>query len=140
MTELEKVWLACAIDCEGNIRLYKHSVGGTYGPYIRISNTDYDLVAKCKTTTNKGKIALVKPRYGRRPLWEWRVNNLRDCLEILQEIYPYLVIKQKSARQIIRYCDYKLRAKNRHKRSAFVEKVIATGSEQEAEDMIRRFG
>ncbi|GAI86098.1 unnamed protein product [marine sediment metagenome] len=65
MTELEKVWLACVIDCEGNMGVYKQPVGKTYRPQIRVDNIDYDFIVRCKSIANKGNI-FVEPLRGRR--------------------------------------------------------------------------
>lgn len=139
MNELEKVWLACVMDCEGSMGLYKQSMGVTYAPHIHVDNTVYDFVIRCKTIANIGSVDIRQPRsISKLPVYRWNVYGFKNCLFTLQNVYPYLIIKQDKARQVMRFCQYKLNRRGNYG-NAFVERIVAEGDNNQVEDIVKRF-
>jgi len=132
MNELEKVWLACAIDGEGSIGFQKGKQAT--GIYIDVNNSNLKFVNKAKEITSVGFIICFrKPK--RLPMYSWRVKRANDCYWILQEILPYLIIKRESAERALLYLKFR-RQKGRQTRHGIVERTFARGNQSEIKDIM----
>jgi hypothetical protein len=80
------------------------------GTQIRlvVTSTDKKLPNHLTKITGKGYSALCKRRAdGRRiPAWQWLCFN-GEAVELLQRIHPHLIVKQRQAKWILRFADYK---------------------------------
>ena len=106
----DRVWLAAIIDGEGSIFIHRQPEGTQTGrgrKYkrtqdnfcvgIAISNTSEALVAHAAAIFGKDNLQRYEPAGNRKPHWQWRIaGNLAK--NILREVYPYLVAKQREAR------------------------------------------
>lgn len=99
LKETEKAYLAGLIDGEGCIGINK-SGPKQYKLYIQITVCDQDLNIYWQRRTGRGgiydgrKYTEKNPKW--RPTFTWKINS-NDAYELLEEIYPYLLIKREQA-------------------------------------------
>ena len=110
----DRAWLAGFVEGEGtiSIRRYISRKGGKpdatrcqdgFTPFISIGNNDRELLDKCVAITGYGSV-IAKDKRGmdrrgirsRRIYYGWRVDA-NKAIEIIRDIYPYLLIKRKQA-------------------------------------------
>lgn len=104
MNEIEKVWLACAIDGEGGIDFREYTENNRQFR-VSVNNTNKDFAKRAKHLLN-GKIMVQEGKLTelgnkRKPKWVAYVDRKDEVKNILEEILPYLIIKQKKAKDII---------------------------------------
>src|SRR6185312_8726647 len=111
-SEVDRVWLAAIIDGEGSIYIHRQPEGTTTGRDsnrtqdnfcvgIAISNCSEAIVAKAASICGKDNIHMVDAKGGnRRDHYHWRVTG-NIAKAILEEVYPYLIAKQREARVAI---------------------------------------
>jgi len=118
LTDWEKGWLAGVIDSEGTIKLYvdKQMYGYKTGCFPRIracvvvTNTYLPFVEKIKEIVGCGGITTKKPsgnHYGKKLLHIWHLEANADVLRLLEQISAYLILKKKSAENIVEYLSTK---------------------------------
>jgi DNA modification methylase len=111
--ETDRAWLAAMMDGEGTISIARNvsakSRGGVehcqpgYTPFVSMGNQDRELVDRCAEITGHGKSGL-KDRpsidsrqiVSRRDYFGWRIDA-RKAIEVIRDIYPFLVAKRKQA-------------------------------------------
>jgi len=106
--ETDWSWLACAIDGEGNIKVY-HARGHYYQASFRIFNTNRSFIEKAASLTLEN----VKGKSGDTPLrtktcWYIQVARVHKLLYILKKVLPYLIIKKRLAELVIRFCEVRI--------------------------------
>lgn len=111
MKEKDKVWLACAIDCEGTIGYYKGGrlADGEARYHVRcwVANMNRSFVAKCAQLMGTKVLAQVKKAKGQRTqgstytLYAASVSHLK-AYKVIKAILPYLIIKAEKAQVL---CD-----------------------------------
>jgi DNA modification methylase len=114
-SELDRVWLAAIIDGEGSIYIHRQPIGSVTGRGrrsvrtqdgfcvgIAISNCSEAIVARAAAICGKENVRMTKANgtSNRRDHYDWRVTG-NIAKNILREIYPYLVAKQREARVAI---------------------------------------
>lgn len=103
LTEVEKAWLACAIDGEGSIFFDKE---GKY-PVVIVYNTDIKFIEQTSLLMGKSINSWNKHSNGKNTKSHWKtcyqvkVSGTK-CIELLEQIYPYLIIKQQKALKAIK--------------------------------------
>jgi hypothetical protein len=108
MDELDKVWLACAIDGEGHISITKY-------PEIIIINTNYAFVAKAARLMK----ANVKPRKDG-PYFRARKRKSSIVVAVLEQLLPYLIIKREDAEKAIAI----IKSRGRDVRRKMEERIV----------------
>jgi hypothetical protein len=106
--ETDWAWLACAIDGEGNIKVY-HQEGRHYQASLRVFNTNRSFIEKAAELTLEN----VKGKSGDTPLrtktcWYIQVTKVHKLLYILKKVLPYLIIKKRLAELVIRFCEVRM--------------------------------
>ena len=138
MSELEKVWLACAIDAEGVISIKR--VGKQYTSYINVSNNDVRFVEKPHHITGKGHVVVNKKQGKTKNNREfnfnfvWQVTKASDCYEILNQIYPYLLIKKDRAERVLLYLKFR-RQKGKGTHYGIEEHILVKGNSSEIKNI-----
>ncbi len=104
MKETECAYLAGIVDGEGNIGLVRRppkpecgEISPTFLDYVKISNTDYRMLAWVKDKVGAGSIyaeARVKERC--RKIYTWHISSEKSA-DFLAQVYPYLVVKKEQA-------------------------------------------
>lgn len=99
MTELEKAYIAGIVDGEGSIMLQKFHSNEYPSPCVSIASTTYELLDWIKTIIGKGTIKQKK---------NYNSSKHKDCysyilkhnnaIQLIKEIYPYLIINSKRKR------------------------------------------
>ena len=112
--ERDRAWLAAFIDGEGCISIRRHDSNSNaegnprcqdgFIPFVCATNNDIALLEYAKLITGKGSV-LLKQRAGstdkrqivsRHDSYGWRVES-RASIEIVCDIYPFLIAKRKQA-------------------------------------------
>jgi len=100
--EIEKVWLACAIDTDGWIGIAKTPYGLT--PRVRIYNTHLGFIqyaAELLHRKIKTDIRVTNhPNGSKKPCYRVDISG-KPCVNILKAILPYLIIKKEIAEEAI---------------------------------------
>jgi DNA modification methylase len=119
-SELDRVWLAAIVDGEGCIHIHKRPAGqsayskhtrkdGTQAEYVRtqdsygvmvaVSNTDKSIIDRCQAITGWGSvIENASGTHGRKQRqWKWTLTG-QQSRDVLRELYPHLMGKQRQAR------------------------------------------
>lgn len=108
LSEVEKVWLACAIDGEGEIGMQRSKMrrgkGYTFQGFVGLSNTHRGFIdygyGLCGATSEIQS----QKRYGNQaPTWRFRVNASSRVRGILEAILPYLIIKKERAETLLEF-------------------------------------
>jgi hypothetical protein len=112
LTEMEKVWLACAIDCEGHISFFE--VKGRTKPYTRVvlgvTNTSPAFLLRLKDLLPIGRIERLKALpTTRTPCYKFMIKGQAKVLSVLQAVEPYLVIKRDKANLAIEFLQSRLK-------------------------------
>jgi hypothetical protein len=110
----DKIALAWALMTEGSIIVrIVHRPTSQYAGYVPVltfTSTDIELTQKVQWITRCGHIYHVKvPRRPQeRDTWRWSLHRVREILSILDQVYPYLIIKRKQAWLTMEICRLKL--------------------------------
>jgi DNA modification methylase len=106
-SEKDRIWLAAIIEGEGSIYIQKQCVGvqsgksnrtqDSYCVGIAITNTEDSLVLKAASICGKNNIQEHEAKEKRRNHYTWRITG-NIAKDILREVYPYLVCKQRQSR------------------------------------------
>jgi hypothetical protein len=135
MEEKWKYWLAGLIDGEGTITIAKYKGKGSISPYhnllLKIGNLNIDLLKKIKEVTRCGWIMHDNRMGYRRPVG-WCVKN-NKALEIINEVYPILIVKKSQAEVAIEFG--KLLKRNGSPKGHFGMTKLTEGELKKREDL-----
>ena len=102
-----KIYLAGLIDGEGCLRINYGNRNGYFENkvlyfnfYVGLQEKDGWLLKNLQRETKIGKIYRVKDRD--RFHIRWQMTNIKDALEMLRQIIPYLRLKQKMAKKMFK--------------------------------------
>jgi len=111
LTPIEACWLACALDTEGHISLFK--TGHKYlALRVGITNTNLEFLHQITNLVGGSIIEKRGPTRVKRA-YQWQVYGIIKVYEFLKAISPWLIIKREKAKIAIDYCEYRMRYKNR---------------------------
>lgn len=105
--ESDRVWLAATIDAEGSIcgtvHNRKDNTGQRTAIFINITNTNLDMLDNAKRVYPNSTITLhssaSNPTHlGNRKVFRWSVGEIENKINLIREIYPYLIVKKKQAK------------------------------------------
>jgi len=108
LTEVEKAWLACAIDAEGSIIFNpdKRDKRNHLTRVVVVYNTDKSFIEHFANLVG-GHIYIYDPNkigkghFGAKPRYEVYISGKNKILNLLTQIKPYLIIKKEKAQQVI---------------------------------------
>lgn len=108
MTELEKAYIAGIVDGEGSIMLQKFHSNEYPSPCVSIASTTYELLDWIKCVIGKGTIKQ-KKNYNSSKHKDCYSYILKydDAIQLIKEIYPYLIINAKRRRSELILNNYK---------------------------------
>lgn len=138
-SEIEKAWLAAAIDGEGHIEFSRHSQRQGVIASIIISNTDIRFLKRIEEIVGIGNGRIKERAWDKRATKQpmvWQISGLQNCSFILKQILPYLIIKADKAKQLILFADYRLTRKKDSWYGAY-EKAILKGDIKKIEEIRR---
>lgn len=105
----QRAYLAGIVDGEGTITLAKstRSVGGIT-PLFSVTNTDVGLIQWLKN--NVGGNVTVKPaeKSHYKTGYRWYTYSVRDVLELIKMVYPYLIVKRDNAEEVLSFCKWRI--------------------------------
>lgn len=109
MTEVEKSYIAGIIDGEGSIMLQRIHKNKHPCPCVSIASTTIELLEWIKKVVGKGLI-IKKKNYNLEKHKDCYSYVLRrnDAINLLKDVYPYLVIDTKKKRAYLIITKYKL--------------------------------
>ena len=100
---IDRAWAAGLVDGEGCITILcctsSHGSGDSYPPVLQVRMCDILPLQKLYDITGYGKTSPKQEppsQVGQRPSYQWRLNA-RKAVNIIAEIYPYLLVKKKQA-------------------------------------------
>jgi hypothetical protein len=106
----EASWLAGVIDGEGSIGLYDYGKEGRR-VCIQMGNTNKEFVDKmrkvigCGSQVNRTK--WTESHKGRKTIYFYSLKGSNRCYWVLRQILPYLIIKEKKAKSIVKELEKK---------------------------------
>jgi len=121
LSETEKIWLACAIDCDGHVgmKLSKQIQKGKRYEYVvpqfGFSNTSLPLASRFGELI-KYKVSTVtegKP-YDHKRTNTCVTHNTQKIHDLLVQIMPYIIAKRKRAEYVLAFCKHKLASPGNH--------------------------
>ena len=104
LQEWQKAYLAGIIDGEAHIRKFfvrKTSIGNNYGFEIQIAQNTLPLLETIKEWTKEGTINKKKVPKATKQVYYWAVRKRLVIKDILKQVLPYLIVKQKVAEEIL---------------------------------------
>jgi hypothetical protein len=118
MTELQRAYVACAIDTEGSLIMTwgknKTSANGIR-PILRIdvNNTNLAFVQVVQNMVHAGTINKGPSGVGFRKMtcYVLSIRRMADVLVVLKQVQPYLVIKRPRADEMIEWLEERLQVK-----------------------------
>lgn len=134
LSEVEKAWLAAAIDGEGHIMFFRVKCRDKF--YIRtgigLTNCSFEFLERAKNIIGKGHVSLK----GKTGYKNWKVSwktcyfyqlvHQQTVYDILTEILPYLIVKKDKAKAVIAFLESRLKmgsARGRYR--MYTEKELA---------------
>jgi hypothetical protein len=111
LSEVQKAYLAGLFDGEGCITILKTSpkrraISCSYRVTLEMNMTDGDQMEYLQKITGIGYITRHKvySRPNCRDRWQWTINK-DESVELLYQIYPYLVLKKPQAALLIEFVE-----------------------------------
>lgn len=107
MSESDKIWIACALDCEGTIGFLANGKTNHLHPNIDFSSTDIDMVTHFKELVGINTIYCEKNgnRLSKTPVYRFKVIRIQMARDLLRQIIPYLISKKKKAICVLEFCE-----------------------------------
>jgi len=105
LSKTEAAWLAATIDGEGYLRLSKQRGKDKFIGRLVVDNTNLDFIKRVKEVIGYGTILTLKDHPQRtniKLMNRYTLAGLRAISVVLEQIYPYLIIKKKKAKIMIR--------------------------------------
>jgi len=107
LSDLDRVWLACAIDTEGTITLGKNKRDTTFIPFrifplINISNKNLEFMEKFRNLVG-GRYVISKGKSA----YDLAINSESRVYAILKEIVDFLIIKKEQAQLVMKFIELK---------------------------------
>jgi len=133
LPEWARGWLAGLIDGEGTItvKCYKRKDRYSYRPLIVVNNTSLELLSKMKDVVKCGTIMLHSPSYTKKHsnwniVWRLEIKGSFSVYTLLQQIYPYLIVKRKHAEIVMKICEENIKAYLTHKKAdiKYLEQLV----------------
>ena len=121
LSEIERVWLACAIDCDGHVgmKLQRQVQKGKEYEYVipqlGFSNTSRPLAERFGELI-KYKVSIVKEGnpYDHKRTNKCTTHNTQKIHDILEQIIPHIIAKRKRAEYVLLFCKHKLKTPGNH--------------------------
>jgi len=121
VSEAEKKWLACAIDCEGCLSLSyqrkailnkktgkRKTPAGAIRAYVGVDNTRRAFIMEVRRVmqglTDEPIRGYIKnSRYGWRPCYVAQCTSKPAIYDVVMAVYPYLIVKRPQAKVMFRF-------------------------------------
>jgi len=103
----ERAYIACAIDTEGTVYLDPRTTDGVHVHYLAdiiIANTDERFMAKIQEILGFGNIHEhhYAPEKHYKTVYTIHITRKNTIKDLLEQISPYLVIKKKIAKEMLK--------------------------------------
>ena len=128
INEFEKAWLAGFIDGEGYIGITfqrkkqtsTSSASPLYHPFLIIVNTNKDVLLYIKQLIGGGKLYILRKKnsHNNKKCYQFKLTKMDRLLRLLEEIDPYLKIKNKQCEFLIAFL----------KRRMYIKPITGRGS------------
>jgi hypothetical protein len=105
MTVGEAAWLAGFFDGEGSITSYMGGRDRQYRAWsLVIGNTHRGSIERCVEITGTGNLCeKVREQASFKRIWMWQVQSQRNILAVVQQMYPYLIVKKEKADELLEW-------------------------------------
>lgn len=113
LSPTQKAWLTGFIDGEGYIGILfqrkkqtsQQSASPLYHPYLIITNTNKNSIVYIQKILGDGKVYECKRKMGWSPYLQFKLTKIEVLDELLKEIYPFFVVKNKQAKLVIDFIE-----------------------------------
>ena len=103
--------VAWTVAAEGTISVGKSS-GKYHYPYVQVTNTSKDFIDKFLEMVDYGNVCFatkIPKNPNHKQAYIWSVRSLAGCLNLLEQILPFLPIKIEQAELVIELCESRLK-------------------------------
>lgn len=121
LSETEKVWLACALDCDGHIgmKLQRQVQKGKEYEYVLpqfgFSNTSHPMASRFGELINQKVHSMKEGKpYEDKRISRCATHNTKKIHDLLEQIMPYIIAKRKRAVYVLAFCKHKLKTPGNH--------------------------
>ena len=121
LSEIEKVWLACAINTDGHVgmKLSKQKQKGKIYEYVvpqfGFSNTSYPLASRFGELIEYKVSTMTEGKpYAHKRTNKCTTHNTQKIHDLLIQIMPYIIAKRKRAEYVLGFCKHKLASPAHH--------------------------
>lgn len=114
LSEVQKTWLACAIDAEGAVglsaipqkRANKQKVR-VYKPHVQVGNTYFQFIEHFKELLYKRLKIIELDHSGKnqKNVYLYSIFSMPEVYSVLKTISPYLIIKKKQAELVLKWIE-----------------------------------
>lgn len=105
--KLKLAYIAGIIDGEGSIGICRASHKSFmeqykrkypyYYPFIRCGMIDHEPIKMIKEVTKLGRLEKEISYQEKRPMYRWRIFKQKECIEFINLLFPYLIVKKPQA-------------------------------------------
>lgn len=123
-------YIAGFFDREGMISIHKKRLkpgltkrGHIFNTVISFSNLNYNVLKQIQETLGYGRFYVTSKIDSRhkRPIYQLRIGNQREIIEVLKKLYPFLIVKKNLADLMLVFCRSRIRRKRRPYNASEVE-------------------
>jgi len=111
VSEADRKWLACLLDCEGSISFRGGEKVKHKDPNIDINNTNVEIMQEALRVMQSITNHPIPSPYegnsdrGYKPCWRFRIGHHGAIEDLLKAIFPYLIVKSEQARLMLRFLE-----------------------------------
>jgi hypothetical protein len=107
LSDVDRGYFAGIIDGEGTIRIIR-ALGKWYAPFIQITNTDRELMDKCRTIFKIGKLYKEeRPKLRHKPKYVYNIASVQGVKQILEQVKDILTVKRRQAELVLEFISLK---------------------------------
>jgi hypothetical protein len=103
LRNVDKVWLAAAIDFEGSIGFHHNSQRNQYLPEVAVWNTNEELIAHVKELIEEAKIYKRRRKENHSAEIHIAIRQMHVIFALLKEVVPFLIAKKKQAELMLEF-------------------------------------
>lgn len=116
--ETDKSWLACAIDSEGSVFFRDNTSDLKFKSRERgrkvsvvVTNNNYEYITKAQNLLGSNKVSFNDRGGNRKRTYRTGIFGIEDCLNILNQILPYMIVKRDKVKHMIEHFNKRPRLK-----------------------------
>ena len=114
LTEDKLAYIAGIVDGEGTFSARNTQNRNSFPPVVSVRlivwNTSLELLNwfQKQIGGHLSSVRNLKDGENRKPIYCWYIGSKKEILELLVQIYPYLIVKKKVGKKMMEFCERKL--------------------------------